>query len=473
MNEIHHQRPKPKKKNNPLVWVLVVSFLIVASLTAYLALTMVQSVVASLGKTPLRPNIQEPLHLPVEDLEQFLDVSSPLQRGAAPPPQPWDGESPVTILLLGVDYRDWEPANGPPFTDTIILATIDPQKRTAGMLSIPRDLWVNVPGYGNYKINQAYRLGETFQDPEGGAGVAIATVEELFDITIPYYALIDFNTFVHLIDEIDGVKIDVPEATRVDPLGDHNTITLKPGVQTLPGNIALAYVRTRDTIGSDFDRIQRQHQVILGVQHRLISFEMIPTLIEKAPLLYDEITSGVMSNLTLEQSVQLAWLATKIPGENIRKDYIKADQVMNAISYEGMAILQPIPEEILALRDSFFSTELPTSSEIALVMDLVERVVAENAKVALRNGTSMVGLAARTGEYLLENDVNITDISNADQIYAQTTIIDYTGKPYTLEYLARILKVPPGKIYQRFDPSSEADIMIILGEDWAEHNDMP
>jgi LCP family protein required for cell wall assembly len=473
MNQFYHQRKKYKKPQNLLFWGLLFSFLLTASISAYLAFEIVKNMVVSFGMAPEPPIIQEPTPLPAQSAEQFLDLSNPLQTDNGPANVPWDGKSPVTILLLGVDYRDWEAGNGPPLSDTIILATLDPQAQTAGMLSIPRDLWVEIPGYGYHKINQAFSLGEANQEPGGGAGLVIQTVEGLFDITIPYYALIDFNAFVRLIDEINGVKIDVPEAIKVDPLGDHNTLTLQPGVQTLPGDIALAYVRQRDTIGSDFDRAKRQQQVILGIQKRLVSFEMIPTLIEKAPILYDEIASGIKTNLNLQQAVQLAWLTTKIPAENIRSDFIGPEQVFNAMSYDGMAILQPIPEEILRVRDAFFSTEPPTSSEFVLSMTPYDRMFEENADIAIRNGTMTAGLAAQTIDYLLEKNLNVISGTNADQIYAQTTLIDYTGNPYTIEYLAAILNIPPSKIYQRYEPNSEADIVILLGEDWAADNDMP
>ena len=472
MDERRARRAPLRKRPSRLAWVFLALFGIFASLTAYLAFSMVRSAIASLVKSPDPPAIQEPFQEPAQDLQQFLDVSSPLQSGDNPPAQAWDGKNPITILLLGVDSRDWETNNGPPLTDTIILATIDPQNRTASMLSLPRDLWVEVPGQGYHKINQAYRLGVAFDYATGGAGLAIDTVESLFGIHIPYYALVDFNAFVRLVDEIHGVKIDVPEAIRVDPL-DAPTILLKPGVQTIPGNIALAYVRNRDTVGSDFDRIQRQQQVILGIQKRLISFDMIPTLITKAPILYNEIASGVMTNLTLQQAAQLAWLTTQIPSENVHQFSVQPDQVINAMSYDGMAILQPIPEELLALRDSFLSNETPSSPEEVQEMDPAERVIGEDAIITLRNGTYTTGLAAQTAEYLQGLDFQIVDIANAEQIYPQTTLIDYAGKPYTLAYLAEILNVPPGKIYQRYDPSSESDIMIILGEDWAANNNTP
>jgi LCP family protein required for cell wall assembly len=471
MFQFKHSQDKSTPQKNYLVWIFLFSFLIIASLTAYLAFSMVQNAVSSSEKMLPQPDIREPIATLAQGV--LMDVSSPLFEGSGPPPHPWDGQSQVTILLLGVDHRDWDADNGPPFADTIILATIDPQEETAGMLSIPRDLWVSIPGYGYNKINQAYRLGEVNQEPQGGAGLVMDTIKELMEITIPYYALIDFTSFIHVIDEIGGVRINVPESVKVDPLGDHNTQILQPGVQMLSGDIALAYVRNRDTFGSDFDRAERQQQVIIGIQERLISFDLLPSLIEKAPILYNQIASGTNTNLTLQQVVQLSWLSSQIPREKIRKLIIGPDQVINAVSYEGMAILQPIPEEILGIRDKLFSPESPYLSEIVMAMSITERVIQENAKVAVNNGTFTAGLAAQTGEFLAENNINVINVSNADQFYEQTTIINFVGKPYTLGYLADILNVPPGKIYQRYDPNNEEDILIVLGEDWAIDNDMP
>ncbi|MBU0510383.1 MAG: LCP family protein [Chloroflexi bacterium] len=469
--------PSPRRKattsHNYWLWALVLVFLIAASITAFLVFSAMRDAVASLWTAPSELIISEtgPTLIPVA--ENALDLTMPLQPENGPPPQPWDGEGRVTLLLLGVDYRDWEADNGPPLTDTIILITIDPQSRTVGMLSIPRDLWVEIPGFGYHKINQAYQLGEASQPAGGGAGLAIATVEQFLDIDIQFYAQIDFNAFIHLIDEIGGVKIEVPETIEIDPLGDNNTKVLQPGLQTLPGDLALAYARARNTSGSDFDRAQRQQQVIMGVRERVISFEILPTLLTKAPTIYGEISNGAKTNLNLQQVIQLTWLTYQIPEENIRREIIGVNQVIFATSAQGMSILQPIPEEIFELRDKIFSTEPAPNPTIVAETSSDAHVAEENARVSILNGTFTIGLAARTDEYLQDNNINITDVSNADQVYANTTIIDYSGRPYTVAFLAELLGVPQSKIYQRFDPASEADITVILGEDWAENNPMP
>ena len=87
---------------------------------------------------------------------------------------------------------------------------------TAGMLSIPRDLWVSIPGFDYGKINTAYQLGEAFKLPGGGPGLAIDTVERLIGVPVQYYAQIDFSVFVSFIQEIHGIKIDVPYEIYID-----------------------------------------------------------------------------------------------------------------------------------------------------------------------------------------------------------------------------------------------------------------
>ena len=102
----------------------------------------------------------------------------PVGEAGFPMPEPWDGISRVNLLFMGLDFRDWE-AGEIPRTDTMILFTLDPLNRTAGIVSIPRDLWVNVPGFDYYKINTAYYLGEAYKMPGGGPETARKTVEEL------------------------------------------------------------------------------------------------------------------------------------------------------------------------------------------------------------------------------------------------------------------------------------------------------
>jgi LCP family protein required for cell wall assembly len=227
---------------------------------------------------------------------------------------------------MGLDLRDYE-GEGPSRTDTMMLVTMDPVSRTAGMLSIPRDLWVNIPGFDYGKINTAYYLGEMYDLPGGGPGLAVQTVEELSGVDINYYAQVDFSAFENFISEIGGVKVDVPYEITVDPIGPHNTVTLQPGLQTLDGPTALAYARNRETFGSDFDRADRQQQVVMAIFDQITSLGTLPKLIANSPIIYSNLKNGIHTNLNLKDTISLAWTVAQIPRENIKRGLIGPNEV--------------------------------------------------------------------------------------------------------------------------------------------------
>ncbi|MHB8855646.1 MAG: LCP family protein [Bellilinea sp.] len=388
-----------------------------------------------------------------------------------PNPDPWDGKSRVTVLVMGLDYRDWE-AGDPPRSDTMLLFTLDPLTNTAGILSIPRDLWVNIPGYDYAKINTAYFLGEVNNLPGGGPGLAVETVKQFLGVPINYYAQIDFNAFVRFIDEINGVKITVEEPMTIAILGSNKKVELEPGTYTLPGDHALAYARNRKTDGGDFDRAKRTQQVIIGVRDRILDFKMLPTLVVKAPVLFSELSAGVRTNMTLDQVIKLAWLVQQIPSENIKQAVISPDMVQNAFSADGQDILIPIPDEIRLLRDEIFSSA-GAVGPAAVSQDDAQLMQAEQARISVQNGTTTEGMASRTAEWLRSLNLNVVDETNADQLYDSTTIFIYSGKPYTVRYISSVMGLENPRVYNRYDPNAQYDIAIVVGADWANSNNMP
>jgi polyisoprenyl-teichoic acid--peptidoglycan teichoic acid transferase len=467
-----------RRKSGPVIGLriaLLMGFGLVALLAAYLTFVTIRDFVASWEMTNL-PGITVRDATPIPGIENgtpAANSAAPLQPAGGPTPPPWDGANRVSLLVMGLDFRDWQAGEGPPRTDTMILLTVDPVNRTAGMLSIPRDLWVSIPGYEYGRINTAYQLGEAYKLPGGGPQLASETVEELLGIKIDYYAQVDFGAFARFIDEIGGVEVDVTEELKLDPLGDGNTKKIKPGHYNLPGNLALAYVRLRKTEGGDFDRSQRQQQVIMGIRKRILEYDMLPMLISKAPTLYNEISSGVHTNLGLDQAVRLAWLAIQIPEENIKQGAIGAGQVAFAMSPDGtQQVLKPLTEKIRALRDEIFS-DTASASPLAISADITQLVKDENARVTIMNGSSVSGLAARTVEYLESQGINVVETGNASQVSPSTEITFYNGKPYTLKFLVDLMKINKFRIRYASDPAVAADIVIILGDDWAQTNTMP
>jgi hypothetical protein len=298
------------------------------------------------------------------------------------------------------------------------------------------------------------------------------TVEGVLGLKIEYYAQIDFQAFEQFIDELGGIKVDVPKKIKIDPLGDDNTTYLQPGVQVLPGDLALAYARARNTEGGDFDRASRQQQVIMGIRNRVLSSDMLPVLIKRAPALYNELSAGVHTNLTLDQAIKLAWLVNQIPEENIKRGIIGAESVTFGKSPEGDDVLKPRPEQIRILRDEVFTASGP-ASPAASDATLPELMQAEKASLSIQNGAGIPGLATRTAEFIQSDGANVIETGDAPQAYSYTTVISYTGDPYTLKYLVKKLGIAENRIYLRYDPASKVDVVVFLGYDWANNNTMP
>jgi LCP family protein required for cell wall assembly len=380
---------------------------------------------------------------------------------------PWDGAGRVTVLLMGLDYRDWETGIDYPRSDTMILLTLDPLAKTAGILSIPRDMWAAIPGFQHGKINTAYYLGDAHKLPGGGPGLAVKTVEQFLGVPINFYAQIDFDAFVKFIDEIGGVKINVPAPITVDLLGDgyRTKKKLQPGVQVLPGDIALAYARNRYTEGGDFDRAERQQQVILGIRNRILSFDMLPVLVDRKFDLYEDLASGVHTNMSLDQLVKLALIASQVPDENIKRGVIGKGHVLFGTSPDQLAILIPLADKIHALRDEIFASSGALGPQTPGTG--LEQMLAEAARITVINQSSTAGLANGTQQYLTSQGLSITGVSEPLEGQSQTILIDHSGKPFTTRYLVDLIGINPANIQFDEDPGLGVDIELILGADWA------
>lgn len=383
-------------------------------------------------------------------------------------PPSWDGASRVNILFIGLDYRDYLANEGAPRSDTMILFTIDPQTKTAGMLSIPRDLWVNIPGYGYSRINTAYSIGEGNKLPGGGPGLAMKTVEAFLGVPIQYYGQIDFHAFEEAIDAMGGLNICIPEKIRVDPIGKKPPVVLKPGCQTLPGYLVLAYARNRHTEGGDVDRARRQQLVIMALRDQIFSPKNFPTMITKAPDIYREASAGLRSNLSFDDAMRLAMLLSQIPLENIKRGVIDYTMVtMDKVTLNGQAadIFKPIPDKIRVLRDEIFTSGGPTSP--LAQGDTLSLMQADGARVRLLNGSGVAGLEQRTGNFLLSQGMTVTEVGPADRGYSHTVVVIYSPKLYALRYIVETFGIASGsQIIFKPDATSTVDLEIRLGVDW-------
>jgi polyisoprenyl-teichoic acid--peptidoglycan teichoic acid transferase len=195
-------------------------------------------------------------------------------------------EGPLNVLVLGVDTRPDDPGMGSR-TDTIMLVQVVPKTGDVKLLSVPRDLYVEVEPGKKDRINAAYNYGgieETVDALEGYSGV-----------TIDHYATVDFDRFREIIDAMDGVRVDV--GYGVFPEKWH----MGEGVQRLGGRKALFYARYRGTPGGDLDRMERQRRLVAALRSKALQWNIV----EKLPATMKVMNQNVQTDLDLEAAVAL------------------------------------------------------------------------------------------------------------------------------------------------------------------------
>jgi LCP family protein required for cell wall assembly len=387
----------------------------------------------------------------------------------------------VTILLMGIDQRQGE--QGPFRTDTMIVLSIDPVGRTGAMLSIPRDLWVSIPGQGTEgRINTANFVGDSpdVSYPGGGPALAMLTVERLLGVPIDHYILVNFDAFITAVDTVGPIEICPSE--RIDdpryPDGAYGymPVVIEMGCQQMDAELLLKYARTRATSGGDFDRAQRQQEVILAVRDKILSTGGITALLGDAFTIWESVSANVRTDLTLDEMIELGLAASEI--NDIRKGTISTGEVLEGTGPDGSQILIPIQTDIFALVSDLFRP--PNVPAAALVADQAtpdpENVplnVREEAPIiALMNGTAIQGRARNLQAFVLSYNLDVDFVGNhINTDVVQTSITYYGDHADSAAYLADVLATINGNNrppVQRGDGTrDEGDVIVIIGTDLA------
>ncbi|GAB4574280.1 MAG: LCP family protein [Anaerolineae bacterium] len=258
--------------------------------------------------------------------------------------EPWDGRERFTILIMGWDRRPGDPPDAAYRTDTMILVSLDPTTNRIGILSIPRDLYVNIPGYSQLqRVNSAYVLGELRQ-PGYGPRMAMETVQYNLGIRVHDYLIVDFNAFIKVVDAIGGIDIDVPYNIADPQYPDMNygydPFYITAGRHHLDGATALKYARTRHG-SSDFRRAERQQQVLFAIRDRILDVNNLPQLVVAAPAIWASIQDGIRTGLTFDQIIRLGWYAKDIPLENIHTGVIDEEYITFYTTPTGASVVIP------------------------------------------------------------------------------------------------------------------------------------
>lgn len=226
----------------------------------------------------------------------------------------------ATIMIMGVDERDDDVGR----SDTLMIASIDPKKNQASLLSVPRDTRVKIKGHGFDKINAAYAYGHEQLSQD--------TVENLLGLNIDHYIIINTKSFKKIIDAIGGIDIDVPKRMYYeDPWDDDGglIIDFKPGKQHMDGAKAITYVRYRDEEG-DIGRIHRQQAFMQACLEKLVS----PAIIPKLPTVIREVMSSIKTDLSFKQLLEFAGTLKEAKSNGLKTDMVPGRPLyIDGISY--------------------------------------------------------------------------------------------------------------------------------------------
>ena len=386
----------------------------------------------------------------------------------------------VNILLAG-NSADDPGHQGATLTDSIMIVSIDTHNHTAFLMSIPRDLWVDIPGGGHQKINAAYSVGkaDNFNQAgyfKGGMGLLQKVVETDFDIPIDYYALIDYSALRDSVNAVGGVNFTVKSSDPrglYDPSIDYRTngplVKLSNGVHHLNGEQALDLARARgDAYGSygfaqsDFQRTQDQRELLINLKDKVLTAGVVANP-AKLTSLFDAIGSNIKTDFKLPEVHRLYDISKTINtkdikslslndanGKNLLTGYNTADGESALIPAAGMGDFSAI--------QAFLHQQTSNNP-----------VVRENASVVVLNATGVNGLASQERTKLRVKNINVTDIGDALADQATTTIIDNShGKKSNTHQL---LKTIFGDHFTNTNPYKNAypnaDFIVVLGSNQA------
>lgn len=374
-----------------------------------------------------------------------------------------EGGGRINILLAGIGGAGHD---GPYLADSIEVMSINPTDYSVVLISIPRDLYVTVPGYGLNKINAADSLGEaSSKTPGGGAVLLKETVSKVLGLPIQYYIRLDFNGFTQMVDSVGGVDVNVATALYdplypcPDPSTAYCPLSVSTGQHHFTGDQALKYARSRETT-SDFSRSARQQQIIEAFKTKVLSLGVL-TNPQKVTSLISTAGNHMLTDLSIGDAQQLATLlyqnSSKIKLSSKVIDNGPGGVLKSETASNGAYILVPI-----AGQDNYSGIQAMVHQYLTDPL-----LSAENAKIEIRNASGTPGLGTKAEKVLTDKGYVVGSVISAPTTTEPSLIYDQTNgkKPNTTKLVSQDLgiavttKALPGT-------ASTADLVIVLGKDY-------
>lgn len=350
----------------------------------------------------------------------------------------WTRTRRINILLLGIDHRDDEPVDGSR-SDTIMVVSIDPPSKSVVMVSLPRDLYVSIPGNYQQRINVAHMVG--------GPALVAQTIQANFGIAIDNYARVDFSGFEQVVDAVGGVVIDVERPVKDDeyPTEDYGTMRLfiPPGPMLLDGKTALMYARSRHS-ESDFGRSRRQQRVLMALRERAMQMNIVT----KIPTLLAIAQKAIATDLRAEEMVQLGRLGLEIERDRVKTVVVDENYATPFLGPQGENLLMPSRQAIQQA-----------------ILRAFNEATGQTARVEVLNGTDKVGVARQVADQLARVGYEVTRVDDADRNdYPQTTLEVLGSSQRAAAVLAARLRIPQAAIKVVPAPDAGADLRVIVGK---------
>jgi len=387
-----------------------------------------------------------------------------------------DENGKTNFLILGTGGKNHD---GSDLTDTILVASLDNEKKLVSMLSIPRDFYVETEIYDS-KINEVlYQAKKHFGSEQQGLMFLKAEIEKILDTKIQYYVKIDFEGFKEFVDAIGGVDIYVENAIYdpkypKDGTRNYETFKIAAGQHHMDGELALKYARSRKST-SDFDRAKRQQEIIFAIKEKTLETEIIFDQ-EKINKILQSIKNNISTNIQAKEILTLGSMASDYSKDKIIQNVLKDDPNMcggflytpSRDLYGGMFVL--IPAGGYDYIHKF----------VNLIFNYQE-VIQEETKIHILNGTKQAYIAGGTKQLFKKLCLNVVRHGNAASQDKKTTSYYYKQKfdqegnkidsrPKTLDYLQTIIPGEEKTIipeeYKEY--LLEADLIIELGSDYVE-----
>ncbi|MDD3861547.1 MAG: LCP family protein [Candidatus Gracilibacteria bacterium] len=389
-----------------------------------------------------------------------------------------DGYGHSNFLILGIGGGAHEGAD---LTDSIIVASLDPETKNLSMLSIPRDIYVKDSTIGNSRINEVYlRAKNYFGSSTKGVKYMKEKTEEIVGIPIHYWVKIDFKGFKEMIDALGGIDIYVKEDLNdpyypKDGTFEYAPLLIQKGNHKMDGELALKYARSRKTT-SDFDRARRQQEIIYATKQKALSTNTLADK-EKIENILDILKSNIETNITIKEVLTLGSMASEITEDKILHRLIHDDPALcggllyapERESYDGMFVF------IAAGGVEF----LHKYADLTFNHPLVAK---ENPTIELLNGTSRGGAAGETKQILRRFCFDVVKFGNArnknieETTYYYRQKTDTEGKPIesrpkALDFLQKLIPGNESTVFPIEYSTSPADLIIEIGADYSNSKD--